>query len=342
MSDWLGTFTNEMSGKIILAILALDTIRAVIAFTGIVPRDTKILGRIIYGKYDEDLIALALVSLGYTKKVSKEEFKNLKSYIGKIKGTTSVTPENAPVYLILLMAKYCVKFQNPIAYGGDTLTQSRYYIDTMEMVHDNEDLKTLCHIIIELFNSVTNEKPGVIFTPKGGNPLLTAKVAELLKVPFIFVKSANEKSKIQSNDMSDSYRINYEGSWTLENFDSPLKCVVVDCNLSGGSQIKHIVEEVNELSSGNANLSISKIEDVFFLFRVDDKKQDLETSFQNLGVKLHRYFDLNEDIKDAIYKIAENAKQSDRRISMECVEDVEKAKEIISKLKETKKYYYKI
>lgn len=335
----LEVFVSSIGGQIVLFILALDTIRAVVAFTGIIPRSTKFWGRLIYGKYDVDIVASAFQELGYSEEQSQKEYKKLKRHISKMRGTTSVTEENAPVYLVLLLAKYCACFSENVSYGGNTISRSKYYLDTMEMVHDKKDLKIMNDIMVMLFATVDKNKPDVIIGPKGGNPLFAAKIAEYLERPVIFAKGEKEKSKITSHSPKEQYQINYEGSWKLQGRDKKQKGVIVDCNISGGNQIKAIVENLNILQSEVTN--IEKVKHVFVLFRADDEHKDVETTFKNLGVSLHRYFDLDEPVKEKIYQIKLDAENEEREISFEYKDDRNKARKIIDDLKTAQKYYYK-
>ncbi len=314
-------------------ILAFDTIRFAIAFLGIVPRGTKFLGRLIYGKYDEDLLARSFVELGYSAEEARKRCRDFKEYIKKMKGTTTVTRENAPTHLILLLAKYIEKFSSPIVYGGD---KSNYYINTMEMLHDENDSNILRDIMICLISS-EKDIPDAIFSPKTGNPLLISKLADALRRPAIFVKDARDKSRVQSEKEKNAWKINYEGISQINNLEDDSKCIVADCNISGGTQIKNVITEVHR----EVNLK-TKISDAFVLFRVDNNRKDIERIFKDLGVNLHRYFDLDETRKKEIYKIKELAEAEQRMPDYANSKDMESAQEIIGKLKKEKKYYYHV
>lgn len=334
----LQSFIDSGAGQIVLAILALDTVRAVLAFTGWIPRSWKVIGRMIYGKYDEEVMIRALQGLGYPDMAAEKENRKLKAHIAKIKGTTSVTKDNAPIYLVLLLAKYCSYFENNVSYGGDSFSESRYYLNTMEAVHESSDLKTMCDIMIMLLNSAREKKPDVIIVPKGGNPLFGAKVAENLNRPVIFAKGKKEKSKVKSSIIKEEFQINYEGSRNLYGMEHLQQSVILDCNLSSGSQLKAIVKDLNSLSRKITN--IAKPKDVFVLFRVDDRHKDVAAAFLDLGVTLHRFFDLDEESKEKIYSIKQNAENHGREVNPEYREDWEKAEEVLEFLKQKNKLYY--
>lgn len=338
--DWLNQFLNSTAGQIVLAILAIDTIRAVIAFTGIVPRSWKILSRLVYGKYDDGVVARALEELGYPTMLAQKKHQTLRSHIRRMKGTSSVTKNNAPVYLILLLAKYCAHFPQNVSYGGDTMSESRYYLNTMEMAHDKDDLKTMSDIMVMLLTSVEQRKPDVVIAPKGGNPLFAAEVAEYLERPLLIAKGNREKSKVKSQSMEEHYQINYEGSWRLKDLEQTQTCAIIDCNISGGSQLKAIVEDLNKLVQQRVT-NIAKAKHVFVLFRADDRHKNVEATFSDLGVSLHRYFDLDEETKGKIWQIKQRAETENRTINAEYKEDWEQAERILRELNDAKKLYYK-
>lgn len=338
--DWLNTFISTTAGQIVLAILAIDTIRAALAFTGWIPRTGKFWSRLIYGKYDDGVVARALQELGYPTMLAQREYQTLRSHIKKMKGTTFVTKKNAPIYLILLLAKYCDHFLQNVSYGGDTLSESQYYINTMEMVHDKVDLKTMSDIMVMLLNSEERRKPDVVIAPKGGNPLFAAKVAEYLERPILIAKGQYEKSKVSSQSIEEQYRINYEGAGKLKNLGQAQTCVIIDCNLSGGSQLKAIVEDLNKLVQERVT-NLTKAKHVFVLFRADDRHGNVEATFRDLGVSLHRFFDLDEATKGKIWSIKARAEAEHRQISAEYSEDWEAARQILKDLNEAKKLYYK-
>ena len=299
----------------------------------------KFLGRLVYGRYEADVVAQAFQELGYSKKAADSQHNSLRASISKMRGTTTVTRKNAPIHLVLLLAKYCIKFEQEVSYGGNTISRSKYYLDTMGMVHDKNDLKTLCDLMIFLLDSVERNKPDVIIAPKGGNPLLAAQLATYLEKPFIIVKSPGEKSKVTSSSQQEQYHVNYEGSSCLSDSDLLQTCALIDCNLSGGSQLKSIIKELNKMPKDVAK--INKIEHAYVLFRVDDRHQNVEDEFRNLNVSLHRFFDLDESIKDMIYGIKREAEQENRAINPTYSKDWDMAREIVAALKKHKKYFYR-
>ncbi len=334
MSEVLSVFVNSTSGLIVLAILAFNTIRDVVAYMGVVPRETKFIGRILYGKYDEDLVAHSLIKLGYSFKEAREKQKKLKECIKDMEGTTAVTKENAPIHLILLLAKYIVEFKTPIRYGGKT--ESYYYINTMEIVHDREDSRILCEIMIRLFYSIEEEDINAVFVPKSGNPLFAERVAERLNIPSVFIKDNKEKSKLHSENEKNVYQINFEGISKIKNECENIRCPIIDCNVSGGSQMQTAIKEVNREGLN------AKITEAYILFRVDDKEHDIESAFHNLNVNLYRYFDLDEEVKKDIYQINKLAKDECRSIEIANKNDYERAQNIVNKLKNEDRFYYNV
>ena len=322
-----------------LALLSLDTIRAIIAMIGWVKPDAKY-SWIIYGRYSKNLVESALKELGFTPTKSKIITKKIKD-ITKQVSSKGVTQENAVRLLISILAKYTVKFENPIQYGGTKTAKSDYYIDTMEISHHKEDREMLSAIMVLLINKKTKgfTKPNIIITPKGGNPLFAMGVAELYGASFLMAKSKSDKSRIESinGDDSMSFKINYEGALLAEKLPSG-KCVVLDCNTSGGSQLLDIVSDIQDVA---AKISIPIPQEIYVLFRADERHSDIDKKFLDRKCVLHRFFDLDEETKKDIYDLRikyESNGQAELDIYCKDVEcDIDA---IITKIKNKNNLYY--
>ncbi|OUO37943.1 hypothetical protein [Flavonifractor sp. An306] len=335
-------FTN-----VALALLALDTVRAILAMLGWVPRQTKILGKIIYGNYDRQLITEGLKELGFTHQQSEEIKKDLKSSSDKTLNTNGITPQNAAQHLIALLAKYIVYFDTHIQYGGSGLTASRYYINTMEISHNNADKKKLVAIMSYLYASVNTDgrKPDIVATPKGGNPLFAIDFAQHYSSEFIMIKSKEDKSRIVSitEDPTRDFNINYEGSWGVKERAKKVhsqKCIILDCNTSGGSQLIHAIEELSEIASRCKDFHLEAPNAAFVLFRVDSGKTDIDQKFSDHACTLYRFFDLNEDIKKSIYELNKKATAEHREPDIYYRDDASQIDKIISMMKEKELFYY--
>lgn len=326
---------------IIMGLLSLDTIRAIIAMTGWVKPEAKF-AWIIYGRYERNLIVTALKELGFQSQKSEEISKNLKKVSENERDTYGITAENAAEQLIILIAKYIVHFDQPIQYGGTVITTSSYYIDTMEMAHNEKDKQMMESIMAHLYLSKGNtKKPEVIVTPKGGNPLFALAVANHYAANFVIAKSKHDNSRITSvknGDYTDFF-VNYEGSWNVLNSVNDQWCIIVDCNISGGSQLIDIVNDLRTIVSNTGAIKISVPHEVYVLFRADSDGVDIDRKFYDNGCKLYRFFDLDEDLKRQIYELKQRAGK-DRSPDLYYESDKKQVEEIILKMKEKNLFFY--
>lgn len=327
---------------IIMGLLSLDTIRAIIAMLGWVKPDSK-LSWLIYGRYERNLIEKALKDIGFSSVKSRRITQNLKSISREVSNSTGVTSENAVEHLIVLLAKYIVKFDQPIQYGGSKTTDSSYYIDTMEISHSDEDRKKLSAIMVHLLNKKTTDskKPQAIITPKGGNPLFAMEVAKHYNALFLMSKSKTDKSRIFSvkNNAEMDFMINYEGSWSAEDLPKG-KCIVLDCNTSGGSQLLDIVKDLQKVTS-NGSISIQVPKEVYVLFRADERHRDIDQKFSDHNCSIYRFFDLDEELKKAIYDLRMKYTENENvELDLYCKEVALDVKNIINEIRNKNKLYY--
>lgn len=136
---------------ILTFLLALDTLRAVIAFLGWINPRSKF-GRIIYGKQDVHIISSALQELGYSADSSNAIIQKMEATAESFSGNDSVNEENAAEHLVALLANYTVKFDKAIQYGGRSISHSCFYIDTMEIPHNEDDMQKMASLMCQLIN----------------------------------------------------------------------------------------------------------------------------------------------------------------------------------------------
>lgn len=343
----------DILGVSALVLLGLDTLRAIIAYMGVFNPQTKILGRIIYGnvKRETDAITSALKEMGFSSENSQKVQKSFRSISKDIAVQGGVQKEDAAIQLVILLATYTVKFDDTIIYGWESTSASQYYIDTMEISHNKEDLKKMSSIMAHLIYKHKYKKPDVIFSPKGGNPLFAKQVADSYGSQLLISKSSTDKSKVtivgQNNTEYSipAFKVNYEGSWSF--FESPKKQhgIVLDCNVSGGSQLLGIVKDIKNLADSNPSLkNFSVPTECFVLFRADEDDDrpgdDINKKFSDYNCKIYRFFDLDESIKKDLYQLKERSIEQRRTLSYYNPSDIDEANKIIEKLKQKKKYYY--
>ena len=327
---------------IISGLLSLDTIRALIAMTGWVKPKSKY-SWIIYGRYERNLIVSALKELGFQEKKSERILNNLRHVSVNERDMYGITKDNVIEQLVILISRYIVHFNQPIQYGGRQTTTSSYYIDTMEMSHNEKDKQLMVSIMAFLYAYHNNStKPQVVITPKGGNPLFAQAVAKYYGATFIVAKSSNEKSRITSgtDDPYTYFRINYECAWNVASGANAQECIIVDCNTSGGSQLIDIIHDIRGIFHRTSEVKISPPNKVYVLFRADNGPgHDVDKKFKDNQCELYRFFDLDEDIKARIYRLKESA--GDERVpDLYYSEDKQQVDEIIDQMKEKGLCYY--
>lgn len=341
-------FSDLSEGNVvplILMFLALDTIRTLIAYLGWIRPNTR-LGRIIYGRYDQHVMMMALEELGYDPIAQKREVKKWRRLAKQSSTQSGVTSENAAEQLIVLLAKYIVKFPEHGEYGGRTLTTSNYYINTMEISHYPEDAKTMAAIMMQLIRKDDSQlKPQVIITPKGGNPLFANVVSEVLSSHLLLAKASTDKSRanIVGNDPKTRFAINFEGARKiLDTSEKKLTCILLDCNTSGGSQLCDILSDIGDiLDNCDDTIHLAKPRKAYVLFRADDGKVNIEQKFADRGCKLIRFFDLDEETKGLIYGFKSRCDAERRVPDPYELDDIYEARSILKKIKEKEKCYYK-
>lgn len=325
--DVLTSFLSSL----ILLILGLETVRNVIAWIGLFPRDHKY-SWVVYRSYNDIVIKEVLRYLG----ISENE-------LNKIRDTNKVIVNNhqnsddslkgSCKKLVSLLSRYTYNTDIELTYGKMTPVKTRYYINTMEASKKPNDLEMMSHIMWSLVKSSISNDHGVIdfiITPKIGNPVFGYEFAKIYNMTFMLRKSDIDKSRANffprvdsAGSARDNLRVNYEGfQYLLEklndipNYSKPLYGIVMDCNASGASEIYSTMLEFNALIE-KANLKIEKLKYAYILFR-PDVSSDVDARFSEAGFVLKRYFDLNEHTKCKLNELGRSGKNE---ISEENVRD---------------------
>lgn len=330
--------------KVLLGLLTLDTIRAVIAMLGWVKPESKI-AWIIYGRYDKNLIISALKEMGYSYEKTTKIVKNMKKIAAEARLKTGVAEHDVDLHLIILLAKYIEKFPNEIQFSEGSVSKSHYYVDTMEISHDEKDLKVMHAIMLQLIqkNKTLKKTPSVIITPKNGNPVFAQALATTLGSQLLIAKSENDPSRVSSfgSKTTELFKVNYEGSWKILQSSSNFDCMILDCNTTTGKQLIEIIEEVHEIIQEHGNaIRIKKLQQAYVLFCADKQNEDIDTKFKNHGVTLYRFFDLDENTKEMLYALKTRCEVEHRRPNFFNDKDKQEAIEILKKLKSENNYHY--
>ncbi|MCL2321559.1 MAG: hypothetical protein FWC47_05555 [Oscillospiraceae bacterium] len=299
--------TIDIIGWIILTILAIDGIRDTIARVGWFPLNSGRISNFIYGRSDEKIIEKALISLGYEKsEATKIKYGMTKSRINELHQMTAKICYRKLIQII----KKCLIKTPSMRYGSST---TNYYIHTMMGSQNQDILKDMSELLIhQILQDYSDSLPDFVIVPKSGNPLLGRYVASQLRAQCILYKDPNEKSYANNPDadLGNSnpgldFQINFEGAYYLDE-KKPLKGIVIDCNVSGGTQLYNATKAFNAIIEQMA-LPYQKIQNIYTLFRVDDAHMNIDTFFeQNGNLKLHRIFDLTEQIKEEIANLSDD------------------------------------
>ena len=314
----------------IMALLSIDTLRALIAMLGYVKPDSKY-AWLFYGRYERNLIKTALKDLGFSEEKTNKIFQSMSKISKNIEDDTGVKGEDAAVHLIILLSKYIEKFKQPIQYGAEKLTKSNYYLNTMEISHNVEDRRIMAAAMVHLVNQNVNKKPEIIFAPKAGNPLFVEEISNILNTHLVVAKAPEDNSRISTvkvgTDTEELFRVNYEGSRAIKDSIDRYQYLIMDCNTSTGTQLLNIIHDIRQVTKSEA----SKI-NVFVLFRADNK-ENIDKKFENHNSQLFRFFDFDEDIKKMLYAMNRRCHRKNRCPSFYCDEDVKEAKNILDQLR---------
>ena len=261
----------------------------------------KLLYNLLKPAYEIEILKLALKDLGYPgieveKIINDKKNKSLESF------------DTYEQHLVALIANYIYQLSGEKEYGSKSKT-TKYYIHTMEMVHDRNNLTILSRIMYDLIITYKKEKhigaTDFVLVPKGGNLLLARRIAEEFKADLLVLKGADEESKLKisiDDDPETYFRINFEGGNVLlkkqkKTSENKLNGIVVDCNASGGSQVYNAIEQINKVIEAKV-INAEYVNVAFVLFRVDDGEDEFTA---NKKYTLKRYFDLNEELKKELF-----------------------------------------
>lgn len=300
---------SSVLSAIILFILALDSLRAVIAMFGIVPYESRFWGRLIYGRRDRELLKKVLIDLGYTE---REAVAGVKRLSATSRVEYSIPIEEMPLKLIQLIGEATIYLEQQIQYGNSGESKSNYYINLMGTAHRQTELDNLKLI---LHHKIAEARIDYDFyiVPKGGNILLAQKMAHDYNKLLIIAKDKTDAARPKGVEEKYLDEINFEGLNVLLELDKgrKLRGAVIDDNAAGGSQLLGITKGFNEIIR-ERNYKIEPIRDCYVLFKLakvnnkTNKYIDDDKQFREINCELHRYFDLSESLKAYIYNSVRN------------------------------------
>ena len=326
-------------GFIIMAIAAL---RDIFIKSGFKPK-SRFMSKWFNSIYEIQLLEDALKDMGYSKSETKEIFRVNKKTEGIFKKL-----DGCPEDLISLIVNYIYPLSGEKEYGNVTREKSGYYIHTMEMVHNKDNLKILTAIMYHLIITDDKRKGGkvnFVIVPKGGNPLLAKSVADELNADLLVLKGEQEESSLKisvADDPKVYFMINFEGGnellkKTKEYPDKKLNGIVMDCNTSGGTQVFSALEKFNEMID-NQVINANYVKVAYVLFRADNSENKFDNEKKNIKkYRLMRYFDLDEALKEKLYGLSKKEIALDYKEE----ENIKVIDNLIVELKKSGKMHYK-
>lgn len=346
--DALDTISSSIPILLLSILLILDQIRSILATFIIVDPD-KFLGKILYGQRDKAIVSSALRDLGYSSSKSNDIVLKLKDVARSANIVNSaVSSSDAAIQLIIMLSKYIIKSESPIIPGRTDMTRSMYYINTMDIVHNEEDSKKLVAIMIRLMEYNKLQKtPEVIIASKGGNPLFAQAIAQTFNSKFLIVKSDKDKSrvKIAGNKLTECI-INFEGAQELLRTSDNSRCkscVVIDDNICSGKQLISIINSIRTMrDEEDTFLNLEVPSNVYVLFRAIVDKENVDKKYEESGCRLHRFFDLDEEAKEKMYSLQQTISREREGESLSYFNESHRqaAIQILQYLSEQKLYYY--
>ena len=301
---------------ITLTLLSILKIRELIANNFEVPLPTK-MKWLLYNKKDEKPV---LCRKAYERAQRINDYANEKNIIERL----------------LIMDGNHIKYY-PDGYFHrkkfSTEINSHYFINTLEASYIEQDLCLMKMAILRLIKeSEFKQEIDFILFLKNGNQTLAREVFKGDRDITYICKIDEHSSYFPANetDSIDKYSIQYENldsllarANNLVDSSSRLNGIVIDCSVSTGVGLKDSINHFNNLLEKNNTLRINKIEHVFVLY-CHQNFDDSEEFF-----KLHRYFDMDEEIREMIYN---DIMTSDNK--------GEGAKKVYNKLKEKNRIYF--
>jgi len=207
--------------------------------------------------------------------------------------------------LLIMDGKHIKKFDDGYFHRRKYASEikSQYFINSLEASYNHEDLNSMTIAIRRLIQENGPQKIDFVLFLKNGNQTLAKNIFKNDR-SIIYVCKTDEYSSYvpQGNILPmGSYSIQYENLDSLlsaanMNMSTNLVGVAIDCSISTGEGLKDIIQHFNNLLDENQNLKINKIEEAFILYtykKIDDR---------TLEFKLHRFFDMDEDIRKMIYR----------------------------------------
>lgn len=246
--------------------------------------------------------------------------------------------------LIVLLARYTIQLPSVISYGSRPASvTSRYYINTMEASLNDTDCGTMARLLNYLLNRTDSEidkppQPDYFLGSKSGNAVFVTRAAELHSSCCILRKSDGDHSRLKKVTQEGAYDseidvANFEGAHGLLVRAGRTRLgvdgILLNCNCSHGLDLLRAFEEFGSVVQAGGVVRAPLHACV--LFRPDNNDEGIE-NFSSHGIRLLRYFDLDEEVKAELFGLKamiEHSGQDNRRVG-------KRADEIVAILRKRK------
>lgn len=226
-----------------------------------------------------------------------------------------LTPENCSNHSIIdklleLGGHHIKYYQDGLAHGrsSGTQVQSKYFINTLEASYNEKDLSTMTTAIRHLIanSELPSKQIDFILCLKSGNHILARNIYKDVDNDMIYICRLDGHSSnypMKPNAEAHLYSVQFENLDTLLDTaknarTGKLNGIAIDCSVSTGIGLKEGIKQFNMIIDRD-NLNINKIEHAFVLYAHQPFDDDSCHEF-----KLHRYYDMNEGIRELIYNVS--------------------------------------
>ncbi len=276
-----------MTDRIILILLGVITIRQLISQNFDIPLPNK-LKWLLYNKKDihPPVLCRRVYDIDH---LFKQNFT-----------TRSIIEQ-----LIELDSHHIKYYEDGLVHGRSSgvRVSSKYFINTLEASYNDKDLSIMTLAIRNLISkSALLNMIDFVLCIKNGNQILARNIYQGNHSIIYICKLEDQMSSypMKPNVPASLFSVQYENLDALLNAAShstvvKLNGIAIDCSVSSGIGLKSSISHFNDLVEKN-RLNINKIEHAFILYC----HQPFDDG--SIAFKLHRYFDMDEEIRALIYK----------------------------------------
>ncbi len=284
--------------NVILALLGLITIRQLVAQNFDIPLPDR-LKWLLYNKKDLNPPVLC------------RRIYDINSTFNDKRPSSAVIED-----LLALDCRHVKYYPGGIMHGRRALISSDYFINTLEASYNEQDLEIMVKAIRALIakSNLATDIDFILFL-KSGNQILANNIypRDSNIIHICRIDGGKGFQPLKTTQNPSDFSILYENLDRLlevakiRQSGEKLTGIVVDCSVSSGSGIANCIKDFNDFVKRH-HLAINPIKDAFVLY-------SHKPYTDNSDFTLHRYFDMDEDIRKMIYEAsAHNGNDSPQTI----------------------------